>query len=248
MYTAPRPECTQNSDCSNDKACINTLCQDPCRESTCGNNAECRVQLHRPLCTCREGFTGNAQIQCFDSKFVTSAIFTAVGLRGPQQPISVSVGCRSDSECPPTQACVNKRCEDPCAFTQCGLNAFCRVDGNHRARCYCQPGTRGNPLIRCERPQCTTDSDCPNHLACRNERCADPCDCAPTAQCTVADHRPSCRCPTGYTGNPQVSCTIGKCLNPCHSLCRQTALRACGAGCLAHDAQALVASGMPEVS
>lgn len=70
----PRPECTQNSECSNDKACINQACRDPCREThTCGANAECRVQQHRPLCTCREGFTGNAQLQCFDSEFFTDS-------------------------------------------------------------------------------------------------------------------------------------------------------------------------------
>lgn len=69
-------------------------------------------------------------------------------------------------------------------------------------------GYRGNPLIACERPECTTDADCPYYLACTNEKCMDPCDCAPSAQCRVDNHRASCRCPQGYTGDPRKSCTI----------------------------------------
>lgn len=70
----PRPECTDNSDCTNDKACINQKCVDPCKENpnSCARNAECRVQLHRPTCSCREGFSGNAQSYCFESKHLKS--------------------------------------------------------------------------------------------------------------------------------------------------------------------------------
>lgn len=121
----------------------------------------------------------------------------------------VSVGCRSDSECPITQACVNRECVSPCSYTQCGVNAECRVDG-HRGRCFCLPQHFGDPQVRCERPQCLSDDECPTHLACRDQRCQDPCDCAPTAQCNVINHRPTCRCPPGYIGNPHQSCTIGK--------------------------------------
>lgn len=66
----PKPECTQDSECTNDKACINQQCRNPCADNPtiCGQNAECRVQLHRPLCICRDGFTGNAQTACFESK------------------------------------------------------------------------------------------------------------------------------------------------------------------------------------
>lgn len=182
----PRPECTVDSECSDDKACYNQRCENSCLNSrgVCANNAECRVIRHRPTCSCRPGFTGNAQINCYE------------------------IGCRSDSECPPTQACVNRECMDPCRYTQCGRNAMCQSDFNHKTRCHCFDGYKGNPMISCERPECTRTDDCPYHLSCVNEKCVDPCNCAPSAQCTVRNHIPTCQCPTGYTGNPQQSCSI----------------------------------------
>jgi len=76
-FSAPKPECTDNSECTNDKACINEACRNPCTEipNTCGINALCHVQLHRPLCVCRDGFTGNAQGQCYESKYCKKKLF-----------------------------------------------------------------------------------------------------------------------------------------------------------------------------
>lgn len=66
----PRAECETDSDCSNDKACINQKCHNPCLEyNVCADNAECHIQAHRPLCVCREGFTGNAQYSCYESEY-----------------------------------------------------------------------------------------------------------------------------------------------------------------------------------
>lgn len=59
-----RPECTTNSECSYDKACVNHRCVDPC-PGACGSSAECRVFSHSPICTCRSGFTGNAFTLCY---------------------------------------------------------------------------------------------------------------------------------------------------------------------------------------
>lgn len=58
-----RPECTINEDCSSNLACINQKCKDPCPGS-CGINANCQVIQHLAICTCIEGFTGNAFTQC----------------------------------------------------------------------------------------------------------------------------------------------------------------------------------------
>lgn len=58
-----RPECISNSECSNDLACINKKCSDPC-EGSCGNNAECRVVSHTPVCVCPTGYTGDPFTQC----------------------------------------------------------------------------------------------------------------------------------------------------------------------------------------
>lgn len=198
----------------------------------CGQNAECRPQLHRAICICRDGYTGNAQTACFE------------------------IGCRSNSDCPPIQTCINRECIDPCSYTSCGLNALCKPDSNHRARCYCPENFRGDPFIRCERPECTTDNECPYNLACRNERCEDPCKCGLSAICSVNNHRPQCSCPPGYIGNPLVSCNIqpvviseckmdadcpsklacfsGKCRNPC------TETKPCGV-----NAECVVVDSLP---
>jgi len=58
-----RPECTINSECPSDKACINMKCMDPCPGS-CGTNALCSVINHIPSCRCPEGYTGNTFVLC----------------------------------------------------------------------------------------------------------------------------------------------------------------------------------------
>ena len=63
--TAPncRPECILSSDCPSAQACVNQRCVDPCPGS-CGSNAECQVVNHSPVCSCVQGFTGNAFVDC----------------------------------------------------------------------------------------------------------------------------------------------------------------------------------------
>lgn len=58
-----RPECTLSSDCDQTKACINQKCEDPCPGS-CGLKAECSVVNHNPICTCRQGYTGDPFTAC----------------------------------------------------------------------------------------------------------------------------------------------------------------------------------------
>lgn len=38
-------------------------CKDPC-PGTCGQNAQCDVVNHIPMCSCPSGFTGNAFVTC----------------------------------------------------------------------------------------------------------------------------------------------------------------------------------------
>lgn len=179
----PKVECLQDSECTNDKACINSRCINPCSGNICGDNAECHAQLHRAVCTCRNGFTGNAQTSCYE------------------------IGCKSDSECTPTLACINKECTDPCIFTSCGTNAFCKVDRDHKARCYCPDNLRGDPFVRCEKPECSKHEDCPYNFICNQEKCENPCNCGVGALCIVTQHIPQCSCPPGLTGNPLIKCT-----------------------------------------
>lgn len=60
-----RPECVVSSECDRDKACVKQKCVNPCVSAgICGTNADCRVNNHSPICTCRNGFTGNPFTVC----------------------------------------------------------------------------------------------------------------------------------------------------------------------------------------
>jgi hypothetical protein len=87
---------------------------------------------------------------------------------------------------------------DPCVPDPCGPNSECRrVNG--QAICSCLPTFIGSPPF-C-RPECLTNPDCPNHLACIRNKCVDPCpgSCSSTAICTVVNHSPICSCPPGMS-------------------------------------------------
>ena len=58
------PECSINSECSSNKACINEKCRDPCPGS-CGLNAKCNVINHISVCTCSEHDTGDPFTNCY---------------------------------------------------------------------------------------------------------------------------------------------------------------------------------------
>lgn len=58
-----RPECSINSDCISNQACIREKCRDPCPGS-CGILAQCSVNNHVPICTCPEGYTGDPFTNC----------------------------------------------------------------------------------------------------------------------------------------------------------------------------------------
>lgn len=62
-YEGCKPECILNSDCPPNKACIRNTCNDPC-PGTCGQNSECQVIDHLPVCNCISGYTGNPFIFC----------------------------------------------------------------------------------------------------------------------------------------------------------------------------------------
>lgn len=58
-----RPECTGSSECSQNKACVNNKCIDPC-PGTCGQNTKCLVVNHNPICSCSNGYTGDPFVHC----------------------------------------------------------------------------------------------------------------------------------------------------------------------------------------
>lgn len=94
---------------------------------------------------------------------------------------------------------------NPCVPSPCGPYSECRVINNVPA-CSCFTNYIGQPP-NC-RPECVINAECPSNLACKNERCIDPCpgSCGHLAKCYVINHNSVCTCPPGYTGNALVEC------------------------------------------
>lgn len=68
--------CRRDSDCTFDKACVNSRCVNPCDvQDRCGRNADCRPIVHRPHCSCKPGFDGNAYDYCKQGLFFRGFIF-----------------------------------------------------------------------------------------------------------------------------------------------------------------------------
>lgn len=43
--------CASNTDCPSQRACVNTICVDPCKQTDlCHQQEECQVQEHHPVC------------------------------------------------------------------------------------------------------------------------------------------------------------------------------------------------------
>ena len=210
-----RPECVINNDCPSDKACINRKCEDPC-PGLCGTNAYCRVRNHIPICVCNRGFNGDPFSRCnrVTSKSIQFKYFLYINQECPKirgldltyqfNQLSVLQKLNSFSYvlAPPPQPEVI----DPCNPSPCGINAECR-DRNSAASCSCLPGLSGNPYIECK-PECTINSECPDNLACIQQKCKDPCPgvCGQNAYCKVRNHNPSCICNSGFSGDPFTSC------------------------------------------
>lgn len=163
-----RPECTINSECPSNLACIQQKCRDPC-PGACGSGAVCSVINHTPICTCPDGYTGDpfsycqlkpqeiepiVQDPCNPSPCGANArcdngICTCL----PEYQGDPYRGCRPEcilnSDCPRNLACMNQKCKDPCPGT-CGQNAECNVI-NHIPMCSCLPGFSGNAFVMCNR-------------------------------------------------------------------------------------------------
>jgi hypothetical protein len=97
--------------------------------------------------------------------------------------------------------------KNPCQPSPCGPNALCQVN-NDSPSCSCLAEFIGTPP-NC-RPECISNNDCTNTLACINQKCRDPCpgSCGANAECRVVNHTPMCVCTVGYTGDPFTQCII----------------------------------------
>lgn len=165
-----RPECVTNSDCSNNLACINRHCKDPC-PGACGFNAECRVVSHTPVCVCINGYEGDAFIEChvkqqvIQQEQVNPCVPSPCGANAvcrdhggvgsceclPEYFGNPYDGCRPEcvlnSDCTPNRACIRNKCENPCQG-MCGQNADCQVV-NHLPMCQCRVGYTGDSYTYC---------------------------------------------------------------------------------------------------
>lgn len=96
---------------------------------------------------------------------------------------------------------------NPCQPSPCGLNARCEIISDLPS-CSCLIGFIGSPP-NC-RPECLGNSECPNHFACINKKCSDPCPgtCGANAACQIINHIPNCICNSGYIGDPFNQCIL----------------------------------------
>lgn len=242
-----RPECLFNSECSQQMACFNKNCVDPCI-GVCGEGSECRVVNHNPVCMCQEGYIGNPLIQCTLRRHIEENIDRCnpspcgpnsqcsivndrvkcscfVGFEG--NPPSCHPECSVSVDCPSNKICQNMKCVNPCPGS-CGLNAICSVS-SHVMSCICEPGFNGNPYSHCEirRTEIQTITPCyPN-------------PCGINADCSYQNNAVKCTCLPEYFGNPYSeckpecvadsdcvpsrACRNQRCVDPCPGVCGASA-------------------------
>lgn len=204
LIACVRGICQYNEDCPDDEACdrLNRVCRKVCDIDSCAQNAICEGRKHQPVCVCGPGLLGNPYIECS---------------RQFDQP-----ECTSDSNCPNTLTCVNRRCENPCARSDiCDSQQTCTVLDTAPIRtimCKCPPDTisdaQGNcRAIRHEEIGCRSDDECSDSDKCIQGSCIIACSvdrCGINAQCLSKQHRGLCSCPPGYTGNAHIECSPSK--------------------------------------
>ncbi|KAL5286151.1 hypothetical protein ACFFRR_007676 [Megaselia abdita] len=73
-----RGECQSNEECSDNKACINYQCVNPCI-GKCASNAICEPKAHLAVCKCPEGTTGDALVSCRQTRTFPVARYHSTG-------------------------------------------------------------------------------------------------------------------------------------------------------------------------
>lgn len=161
-----RPECTINSECQSNMACINEKCRDPCPGS-CGLNAQCNTVNHIPICVCHEGYMGDPFISCNLKPQEEESSVSDPCNPSPCGPNALCKDgictclleyhgdpyrecrpeCVLNNDCSKDKACLRNKCIDPCPGT-CGNNAVCSVI-NHIPMCSCLPNYIGNAFVIC---------------------------------------------------------------------------------------------------
>ncbi|KAJ8954751.1 hypothetical protein NQ318_011446 [Aromia moschata] len=211
--------CHYNEDCADHEACdrLNRVCRPVCEEDVCADTATCVGEQHQPKCRCPAGTSGNPYVQC-------------IGLLPPPEP---EPSCRSDSDCPSQQACINLYCVNPCASGHvCTQDQECRVLDTLPLRtvmCQCPADTVVDASGRCVqikiRPECQVDADCSDKDKCIRGSCIEACkvdNCGVNALCNSFNHLAVCSCAYWIQRKCSHSdctydkaCRGGYCVNPC---------------------------------
>ena len=249
-----RPQCIVSSDCSQNKACLNQKCADPC-EGRCGLSSRCTVISHHPICSCPPNYEGDPFVSCTKKEPLPEIQVPPLPIHpcypspcGPNSackplgdtpmctckpgykgaPPNCQPECIINDECGKSEACVNKKCLNPCAGA-CGVSAECHVR-NHLAICKCPKGYQGDPFRQCTRvPEVQPIEAAPQ----------DPCypsPCGSNTNCKSRRNGATCLCVRGYLGDPygggcRPECTTNtdcpankacgnlKCVDPCSNVC-----------------------------
>jgi hypothetical protein len=237
-----RPECSINSECPRNLACINGKCKDPCVGS-CGYGSVCEVINHNPSCQCESGSTGDPFVRC---TLITTTVRPIANDPCDPSPCGINAVCNNgycsclpqhvgdpyerckpecvlNSDCSRNQACLRNKCVDPCPGT-CGTNAICDVV-NHIPVCSCPDQMIGNPFSHCvpktedpkvERDPCNP-SPCGSNAECRTHGSTPVCSCLPKMLGSPPNCRPECivssECALNY------ACINQKCIDPCQGAC-----------------------------
>ncbi|RXG61182.1 hypothetical protein Avbf_05571 [Armadillidium vulgare] len=179
--------CASNDDCDSSHSCVNKLCYEACSLGICGENSECVIKSHRPVCICPPGMTGDPQSGCYKidiEKLSTVKPDIEIVPHDPVQiePISAeSAEVLPPVEIHPTTARPEKIPSRP-------------------------PKVPTPPPIKI---LCARNDECPYDASCVNKLCMDVCFegfCGEEAECKTINHRPLCVCPHGTTGNPTIKC------------------------------------------
>jgi len=93
----------------------------PCAPSPCGPYSECRDINGQASCACLATYMGT--------------------------PPNCRPECLINSECLSNQACIQKKCRNPCDGV-CGVGAVCNVI-NHTPTCSCPSGFTGDSFVIC---------------------------------------------------------------------------------------------------
>jgi len=199
------PECVIDPDCQGGYVCENQKCiprPDPCDPSPCGPGAICTVGPNgNPICRCEPGLIPNPDT-----------------ITGCKPECVVDPDCASRDYICENQKCVLK--PDPCDPSPCGPGTMCMANKLGNPICRCLKGLVPKPdtITGCG-PECTIDPDCKTGYICKNQKCVerpDPCNpnpCGPNAICEPVGltGQFTCKCPSGFIGNPKVSCTKAEC-------------------------------------